>query len=222
MNLNSESFKWQSVHTSRVTWMSSDDVIPLPTSALSEIMHSGKKSCRNKKFIKAWREIAPLEWIIRYDESKCDRVDTANTSCSLLTLIRTLESWQHAAGSVPLVSWRTRTWRSFCRKRTWCRLWGTRSPEPPAPPRGPLDTSLGTTLHVFVWKHYDKWNGVLVPFWETDRFSYPGRGWGAPPAAPSSPGHCSEPSGPTCDTHLWPSLTETPTQSGCDCPHQTP
>lgn len=53
--------------------MSSDDVIPLPTSALSEIMHSGKKSCRNKKIIKAWRkEIAPSDVIIRYDGLKCD------------------------------------------------------------------------------------------------------------------------------------------------------
>lgn len=53
---------------------------------------------------------------------------------------------ERTAGHVPLVSWRTRTWRSFCRKRASCRLWGTRSPEPPGPARGPPDISLGRSV----------------------------------------------------------------------------
>lgn len=56
----------------------------------------------------------------------------------------------HAAGFVPWVSWRTRTWRSFCRKRTSCHLWGTRSPEPPARPRGPPDISLRRTCVLII------------------------------------------------------------------------
>lgn len=169
-----------------VTWMSSDDVIPLPTSALSEIMHSGKKSCE-----RSVRVYTPKP---------------ANTSCSTDTYLHTWEL-QRAAGSVPLVSWRTRTWRSFCRKRTWCRLWGTRLLEPPAPPRGPLDTSLrrktvlvGVFLSFFV--NIFPFHDISATFSDADRYSYLGRGSGAPPAGPSSPGHCSEPSAPTCDTHL--------------------
>ena len=38
--------------------------------------------------------------------------------------------------------------------------------------------------------------------------SYPGPGWDRAPAEPSSPGRCSEPSAPTCDTPLWLSLLE--------------
>lgn len=45
--------------------MSSDDVIPLPTSALSEIMHSGKKSCKSRKLINAWKEITLYELMIK-------------------------------------------------------------------------------------------------------------------------------------------------------------
>lgn len=74
-----------------------------------------------------------------------------NPHCSCLKCSFTLKEetdvcwlW-HAAGFVPSVSWRTRTWRSSCRKRTSCHLSGTRSPEPPARPRGPPDISLRRT-----------------------------------------------------------------------------
>lgn len=69
--------------------MSSDDVIPLPTSALSEIMHSGKKSCERRKLINVWKEITFYELMIKiilYTPKP------ANTRCSLLTPICTLES----------------------------------------------------------------------------------------------------------------------------------
>lgn len=109
----------------------------------------GRRAAGTTSSLKLGRKWPLYKLIIQKNNgSNCDRVYTANTGCSLLTPICTLWELQHAAGSVPLVSWRTRTWRSFCRKRTWCRLWGTRSPEPPAPPRGPLDTSLWTTAFI--------------------------------------------------------------------------
>lgn len=64
--------------------MSSDDVIPLPTSALSEIMHSGKKSCERRKLINVWKEITLYELMIKIIFYTPKPV---NTSCSLLTPI---------------------------------------------------------------------------------------------------------------------------------------